>query len=71
MGCAVNYDAEARTFKCPCHFSTFDPQKSGQQVCGQATENLPRIELTYNSDDGAITAVGIQGHLYGRLSNLL
>ena len=25
MGCPVAYDAGARTFKCPCHFSIFDP----------------------------------------------
>jgi arsenite oxidase small subunit len=71
MGCPVNYDAAARTFKCPCHFSIFDPEKSGQQVCGQATEALPHIELAYNDSDGSIRAVGIQGHLYGRLSNIL
>jgi arsenite oxidase small subunit len=40
-------------------------------VCGQATEALPHIELAYNDGDGSISAVGIQGHIYGRLSNIL
>lgn len=70
MGYPVSYHAESRTFRCPGHFSIFDPEKSGQQVCGQATEALPHIELAV-AEDGSISAVGIQGHLYGRLSNLL
>lgn len=69
MGYPVTYHTESRTFRCPGHFSIFDPEKAGQQVCGQATEALPHIELSV-ADDGAIRAVGIQGHLYGRLSNL-
>ena len=40
--------ARAR-FKCPCHFSMFDAEKGGQMICGQATENLPRIVLRYNA----------------------
>lgn len=70
MGYPVSYHAASRTFRCPGHFSIFDPEKAGQQVCGQATEALPHIEL-HVADDGAISAVGVQGHLYGRLSNLL
>lgn len=71
MGCPVHYDAEAKTFKCPCHFSIFDPAKSGQQVCGQATVPLPRIVLRYDSGDDAIRAIGIEGLIYGRQSNRL
>jgi arsenite oxidase small subunit len=71
MGCPVAYDAVQRTFKCPCHFSTFDAEKSGQVVCGQATENLPRIVLRYNSANDTVTAVAVEGLLYGRQSNLL
>ena len=70
MGYFVSYHAASRTFRCPGHFSIFDPEKMGQQVCGQATEALPHIELSV-ADDGTINAIGIQGHLYGRLSNLL
>lgn len=69
MGCPVNYDAQARAFKCPCHFSQFDPEISGQMICGQATENLPQITLNVGSD-GAISATGVQGLIYGRQANV-
>lgn len=71
MGCPVNYDAQSKTFKCPCHFSIFDPERAGQMVCGQATENLPKIVLEYNAKDGAVTAVAVDGLIYGRQSNIL
>jgi arsenite oxidase small subunit len=71
MGCAVNYDSAQRVFRCPCHFSVFDAEKSGEMVCGQATENLPRIVLKYNDKDDSVTAVGVVGLLYGRQSNIL
>jgi len=71
MGCPVNYDEKARTFKCPCHFSIFDPEMEGQMVDGQATENLPRIVLEYNDKDGTVTAVAVEGLIYGRQANLL
>ncbi len=71
MGCPVMYDTTAETFKCPCHFSMFDPDKAGQMVCGQATENLPRIVLNYSSNDGSITAIAVDGLIYGRQSNIL
>jgi arsenite oxidase small subunit len=71
MGCPVMYDEKARTFKCPCHFSIFDPEMEGQMVDGQATENLPRIVLEYNDKDGTVTAVAVEGLIYGRQANLL
>jgi arsenite oxidase small subunit len=71
MGCPVSYDAAQRIFKCPCHFSMFDAEKGGQMICGQATENLPRIVLRYNAKDDSVTAVSIDGLLYGRQSNVL
>lgn len=71
MGCPVSYDPAAGTFKCPCHFSIFDPEHDGQQVCGQATENLPRIELDYDPQTDTITAVGVRGLIYGRQANVL
>jgi arsenite oxidase small subunit len=70
-GCPVAYDATARTFKCPCHFSIFDPEKSGQQVCGQATVNLPQIVLDYDTSADRISAVAVDGLIYGRVANLL
>lgn len=71
MGCPVSYDAKSACFKCPCHFSTFDAEKGGQMVCGQATENLPRIVLEYDGANGTVTAVAVSGLLYGRQSNIL
>jgi arsenite oxidase small subunit len=70
MGCPVAYDPAQKIFKCPCHFSMFDAEKGGQMICGQATENLPRVVLRYNAKDDAVTAVAIDGLLYGRQSNL-
>jgi arsenite oxidase small subunit len=49
----------------------FDAEKAGQMICGQATENLPRVVLKYNAKDDAVTAVAIEGLLYGRQSNVL
>jgi arsenite oxidase small subunit len=71
MGCGVNYDSSQRVFRCPCHFSIFDAEKAGEMVCGQATENLPRIVLRYNDKDDSVTAVAVVGLLYGRQSNIL
>jgi arsenite oxidase small subunit len=71
MGCPVMYDDKARTFKCPCHFSIFDPEMEGQMVDGQATVNLPRILLEYNDKDGSVTAVAVDGLIYGRQANVL
>jgi arsenite oxidase small subunit len=71
MGCPVAYSTEARTFKCPCHFSVFDSEKEGQMVTGQATENLPRIILSHNADTGEIQAVGVDGLIFGRQANVL
>lgn len=71
MGCPVTYDTESRNFKCPCHYSVFDSEKSGQMVTGQATENLPRIQLSYDAKTGNISAVGIDGLIYGRQANIL
>ena len=71
MGCPVAYDPAQKVFKCPCHFSMFDAEKGGQMICGQATEDLPRIVLRYNAKDDSVTAVAIDGLLYGRQSNIL
>lgn len=71
MGCPVSYDSGKRTFNCPCHFSMFDAEKAGQMICGQATENLPRVVLEYNAKTDSITAVAVDGLIYGRQSNIL
>jgi len=71
MGCPLSYDKIARTFKCGCHFSIFDPEMAGQMVDGQATENLPRILLEHDEAEGTLYAVAVEGLIYGRQCNLL
>lgn len=71
MGCVVSYDAESRNFKCPCHFSMFDCEKGGQMVIGQATADIPSIILSYNASDDSVSAVGVDGLIFGRQSNVL
>lgn len=71
MGCPVAYDQKKRIFICPCHFSTFDAEMAGQMVCGQATEDLPQIVLQYNAKDDTVSAVAVNGLIYGRQSNIL
>ncbi len=71
LGCPTAYDAKDRCFKCPCHFSIFDAEKSGQTVCGQAPTNLPRIVLGYDAKSDTVNAVAVDGLIYGRQANVL
>lgn len=71
MGCPTNYDANSKTLKCPCHFSEFDVEKSGQMICGQATQDLPRILLQYDEATDTVRAVGVDGLIYGRQANII
>ena len=71
MGCPVAYDGGSKTFKCGCHFSIFDPENNGQMVCGQATEDLPKIKLVYDAKTDSVNAMGVDGLIYGRQSNIL
>jgi arsenite oxidase small subunit len=71
MGCPVQYHPEDKVFKCGCHFSMFDAEHGGQMVCGQATENLPRVLLDYDAATDTVQAVGIDGLIYGRQANIL
>lgn len=71
MGCPVSYEPGTKVFKCGCHFSIFDPEHGGQMVVGQATENLPRILLEYDAKTDSVHAVGVDGLIYGRQSNIL
>jgi len=68
-GCPVSYKPEHRLLICPCHWSTFDPEKAGSLVIGQASQPLPRIELRIESD--MVVATGVEGLIYGRHTNLL
>lgn len=71
MGCPVVYEGGTKTFKCGCHFSVFDPEMGGQMVCGQATENLPKVRLAYDAKTDSVNAVGIDSLIYGRQANIL
>jgi len=71
QGCPTSYDSQDRCFKCPCHFSIFDAEKNGQMVCGQAPTDLPRIVLEYNAKNDTVTAVAVDGLIYGRQANVL
>ena len=71
MGCPVQYEGATKTFKCGCHFSIFDPENGGQMVCGQATEDLPKVQLEYDAKTDTVAAVGIDGLIYGRQANIL
>ncbi|MBA1148034.1 arsenate reductase (azurin) small subunit [Ectothiorhodospiraceae bacterium WFHF3C12] len=71
MGCPVSYSHAEKTFKCPCHFTVFDPERNGQMVSGQATVNLPRVLLRHDAADDSVYAVGVEGLIYGRQANML
>jgi arsenite oxidase small subunit len=68
-GCPVSFKPEQRMLICPCHWSTFDPAKSGSMVIGQASLPLPRIELRVEGD--MVRAAGVVGLIYGRYTNIL
>lgn len=71
MGCPTQYDRESRRYRCGCHFSLFDPEMDGQQIMGQATQDLPRVLLKLDASNGEISAVGINRLLFGRQQNIL
>lgn len=69
-GFPLSYNAGDRTMNCPGHYSRFDCEAGGQQVWGQATQNLPQYVLHVDAK-GDIYAEGVDELLYGRLSNVL
>ena len=68
MGCAVAYRRKQRELFCPCHQSRYDPERLGSIIQGVATRPLPKIRLQVRN--GAVFAVGVDGLIYGRRSNL-
>jgi arsenite oxidase small subunit len=68
MGCPVAYRRKQRELFCPCHQSRYDPERLGSIIQGVATRPLPKILLQVR--DGAVFAVGVNGLIYGRRSNL-
>ena len=69
-GFLLAYNTGDRTLNCPGHYSRFDCELGGQDIWGQATQNLPQYVLRIGSV-GDIYAEGIDELLYGRLSNVL
>lgn len=70
MGGSLQFKPDTGAFHCPLHYATFDAQKGGLTVIGQATDNLPQIELEIDAK-GNIYAVGVKGLIYGRQANVL
>lgn len=68
-GCPVSYRPERKLLICPCHWSSFDPAKAGQMVIGQGSQALPQISLRVNGN--TVQAIGIEGLIYGRHTNIL
>ncbi|NTU57732.1 MAG: arsenate reductase (azurin) small subunit [Chlorobiaceae bacterium] len=68
MGCPVNY--KSGRFVCGCHYSMFDAAKNGQTYQGLASQWLAQVTLRFDKASGNIYAEGVEGLLYGRISNL-
>jgi arsenite oxidase small subunit len=69
-GFPLAYSADDKTLNCPGHYSRFDCERGGQQIIGQATQNLPQFTLRVAAN-GDIFAEGVDELIYGRLSNVL
>jgi arsenite oxidase small subunit len=69
-GFPLSYNKSDRTLNCSGHYSRSDCEAGGQQIWGQATQNLPQYVLRVDAN-GDIYAEGVDELLYGRLSNVL
>lgn len=69
-GFPLNYVAADKTLNCPGHYSRFDCEKGGQEIFGQATQNLAQFRLRVDAK-GDIHADAVDEMIYGRLSNVL
>jgi arsenite oxidase small subunit len=69
-GFPLSYVAADKTLNCPGHYSRFDCEKGGQEIWGQATQNLPQFALRVDGN-GDIYAEAVDELIYGRLSNVL
>lgn len=52
LGCAVDWQEEARAFHCPCHRSTFDEQ--GRRKDGPAPRDMDELEARVAEDGGVL-----------------
>ncbi len=69
-GYPLAFNKADKTLNCPGHYSRFDCEAGGQQIWGQATQNLAQYALRVEAS-GDIVADGLDELLYGRLSNVL
>lgn len=69
-GFPLAYVTADRSLNCPGHYSRFDCEKGGQQIWGQATQNLAQFRLRVD-ENGDIYAEAVDELIYGRLSNVL
>ena len=69
-GFPLHYVAADKSLNCPGHYSRFDCERGGQEIWGQATQNLPQFKLRLDGN-GDIHAVAVDELIYGRLSNVL
>lgn len=69
-GYPLAFNKADQTLNCPGHYSRFDCETGGQQIWGQATQNLAQYSLRVEAN-GDIVAEGLDELLYGRLSNVL
>lgn len=69
-GFPLAFNKADHTLNCPGHYSRFDCDAGGQQIWGQATQNLPQYVLRIDAN-GDIFAEGVDELLCGRLSNVL
>jgi arsenite oxidase small subunit len=63
-GFPLAYNKADRTLNCPGHCSRFDCEAGGQQIWGQAMQNLPQYVLRVDAG-GDIYAEGLDELLYG------
>ncbi|HVZ00754.1 MAG TPA: arsenate reductase (azurin) small subunit [Dongiaceae bacterium] len=69
-GFPLAYVAADKSLNCPGHYSRFDCERGGQEIWGQATQNLAQFKLRVD-DKGDIYAEAVDELIYGRLSNVL
>ena len=55
LGCTLNYDLVSKTFKCPCHGSTFDG--NGKWLAGPAKADLNRAPLVKKKNGDIIVTL--------------
>jgi arsenite oxidase small subunit len=61
--CVIKLDGQL--FRCPCHFSLFDPQHDGAWISGPALRRTFRLQ--YETKASGLTVTGVEADLERRL----